>query len=89
MAVGIRHTTNVAPSIGKSWHHFADKWRSLCRYSSLADSDQEVYSFFTSVVKICVVERLVNPIINPNPYIVFQLHVNITWKLHNINKKKH
>jgi hypothetical protein len=36
-AVGIRRADHVAPFIRKSWH-FADKRRSLGRYSSLADS---------------------------------------------------
>jgi hypothetical protein len=39
-AVGIRHVDHVAPSIRKK---FADKRRSLGRYSSLADSDHGVF----------------------------------------------
>jgi hypothetical protein len=39
MDVGMLHADHVAPSIRKSWHHFADKRRSLGRYSSLTDSD--------------------------------------------------
>jgi hypothetical protein len=41
-AVGIRHAAHVAPYILKSWHHFADKRRSLGWYSSLAGSDHGV-----------------------------------------------
>jgi hypothetical protein len=37
-AVGIRHADHVAPLSAKVGNHFADKWRSLGRYSSLVDS---------------------------------------------------
>jgi hypothetical protein len=38
-AVGIRHDDHVAARVGTN---FADKWRSLGRYSSLADSGAPV-----------------------------------------------
>jgi hypothetical protein len=42
-AVGIRNADHVAPSIRKKvGNHFADKRRSLGRYSSLADSGHGV-----------------------------------------------
>jgi hypothetical protein len=42
-AVGIRHADHVAPSVRKRWHYFADKRRSLGRYSSFKDSGYGVF----------------------------------------------
>jgi hypothetical protein len=43
-AVGIRDPDHVGPSIHKV-RHYANKQRSLCLYSSLADSDYGVFLY--------------------------------------------
>jgi hypothetical protein len=58
MAVGIRHADHVAPSIRKFGNHFADKRRSLGRYSSLADSDVKFFFFFGYLAVPCELNSL-------------------------------